>query len=556
MLAMPSWFARRGIALSVSAALLLLPACSSDTPDPTGPGDPTISISINPASGTIEQGGSAVITGTATIGGNFTGAVTFSITGLPAGVTGTVGTVTVSGTTATAPITVNVGASVAPGTYTGTITASGSGVTDDVSFSLTVTATPTPAIALGSIDDISLQQGASGTRPVSITRTGGFTGDVTIAVEGAPTGLTATPNPATTSGTTSTITIDTSGGVAVGTYTLTVRASGTGVTDVTTTFDVVVTAPPAGTNITADFSTCTTDEQPVWFAYMDGPGGSWMPVTGVGAVFDFTVSEDVVGITVVLDDGVSSDVSVDYFTLTEVLTLDGDICGGDVGNGMTGTISGTVGALNNITFGGVSTQVFTDGIFGINGFADGAQDLVAYSTNSGGGSDRMLILRDQTVANGGDIGTIDLTADGFDPATAAITVGGLVGGESGTFSSLYATSSAGSVCAVAPLQTGLLASPFTFSSAPAPEQASDEFHVATIAVVSGDVVKSVSEAFATLVGANVLIHGHEPCPEGYATPNDRQIILDCCSSPACYLLVPADKSLSHAELAAQVQRLG
>ncbi len=35
-------------------------------------------------------------------------------------------------------------------------------------------------------------------------------------------------------------------------------------------------------------------------------------------------------------------------------------------------------------------------------------------------------------------------------------------------------------------------------------------------------------AFARMVGAKVLIHGHEPCPEGFSVPNPTQIILDCC----------------------------
>src|SRR5207253_1737605 len=45
-------------------------------------------------------------------------------------------------------------------------------------------------------------------------------------------------------------------------------------------------------------------------------------------------------------------------------------------------------------------------------------------------------------------------------------------------------------------------------------------------------------AFAKLVGARVLLHGHEPCLEGYRTPNDLQIILDCCSDAAYCALVP------------------
>ena len=53
-----------------------------------------------------------------------------------------------------------------------------------------------------------------------------------------------------------------------------------------------------------------------------------------------------------------------------------------------------------------------------------------------------------------------------------------------------------------------------------------------------------AEAFAELVGARVLINGHEPCYEGFAAPNDLQIILDCCGEKAGYLMLPIDRELS------------
>ena len=64
-----------------------------------------------------------------------------------------------------------------------------------------------------------------------------------------------------------------------------------------------------------------------------------------------------------------------------------------------------------------------------------------------------------------------------------------------------------------------------------------------------------ARAFAKQVGAKVLIHGHEPCPEGFSVPNDTQIILDCCGQPACYLTIPMDRQYSQAELVGRIQRL-
>ena len=62
-------------------------------------------------------------------------------------------------------------------------------------------------------------------------------------------------------------------------------------------------------------------------------------------------------------------------------------------------------------------------------------------------------------------------------------------------------------------------------------------------------------AFSKKVNATTLIHGHEPCPEGYGVPNDLQIILDCCGENATYLLVALNKSLTHAELVSRIQKL-
>lgn len=62
-------------------------------------------------------------------------------------------------------------------------------------------------------------------------------------------------------------------------------------------------------------------------------------------------------------------------------------------------------------------------------------------------------------------------------------------------------------------------------------------------------------AFARLVDADILIHGHDPCPCGFRVPNDRQIILDCCAEKATYLIVPVAEKLSHAELVERIRKL-
>ena len=99
---------------------------------------------------------------------------------------------------------------------------------------------------------LSLEQGHDGTVTATFTRSGSFTGAVSVAVSGAPSGVTATASPSSVAAgsTSSTITVSAGGSVAAGNYSLTVRGSGSGVTDVTATLALTVTAPPPAGSFT------------------------------------------------------------------------------------------------------------------------------------------------------------------------------------------------------------------------------------------------------------------------------------------------------------------
>jgi hypothetical protein len=64
-----------------------------------------------------------------------------------------------------------------------------------------------------------------------------------------------------------------------------------------------------------------------------------------------------------------------------------------------------------------------------------------------------------------------------------------------------------------------------------------------------------ADAFAQLVGAEVLLNGHEPCDDGFLVPNRTQIILDCCGDKAGYVLLSTDRAWSHAEIIERIWRL-
>jgi hypothetical protein len=61
--------------------------------------------------------------------------------------------------------------------------------------------------------------------------------------------------------------------------------------------------------------------------------------------------------------------------------------------------------------------------------------------------------------------------------------------------------------------------------------------------------------FLRKMGCELLVSGHIACNTGFAVPNDRQVILDCAEHPGGYVLFPAARPLTHAELVAGVKTL-
>jgi uncharacterized membrane protein len=98
-----------------------------------------VTLAVNPTTLTIQQGtsGQSTLTATRT---NFTGDVTPSVSGNPAGMTVTFSPTILSGTTLTSTATVNVGSGVAPGNYTLTITGGGAPANPTTTLQVSVTA--------------------------------------------------------------------------------------------------------------------------------------------------------------------------------------------------------------------------------------------------------------------------------------------------------------------------------------------------------------------------------------------------------------------------------
>lgn len=469
---------------------------------------PSYSLALSPTSLSVDQSASGTVDVSLTRT-NFTGSVDLSLENAPAGVTGTFDPDPATGDASV--LTLAVGASVAPGDYTLTVRGTATGLADETA-TLTLTVVETAGFSLDSIDPISVQQGASGVRTVTITRTGGFTADVTVTVTGLPTGITASVNPATTAGDSVDITIDVAGTVSTGTYTVTVHGNATGLPESTQDLDISVTTA-SGQSVSLDFSVCTPDERPTWLAYQDGTG-PWTTVSGVGDTYTFNVASSTAGIAIATAPaGGGSGVFVLYATQSELVTGDlSDVC--DVvatGKTVNANVTG-INVANNeqatVSLADATAQTSVDGLVTFHAVPDGNLDLVGFKSSNNDATDRMIFMRDLNPADGANIGNIDFPTNGFDPISATITlVGGPGGG--GTWEVEYATSPSTGVCYYAPLQTGsYIGSEFTARGAPAAQQQSGDFHVFS----ATEYLSTVSQMFATLGARSITFGQALPAP--------------------------------------------
>src|SRR2546426_1011405 len=183
---------------------------------------PDYTLSLSPAALTVDPG--ATGTTTVTIARtNFTGAVTLSLGNAPTGITGTFNPAAPTGTSST--LTVSVGAAGAAGGAKPTVERGGAPGNRSTPLTLTVSPPGDYTLSLTPAE-LTVEQGATGTATVTITRTN-FTGAVTLSLGNAPSGVTGSFNPAAPTGTNSTLTVVVGAAVAPGGYNLTVDGTAT-----------------------------------------------------------------------------------------------------------------------------------------------------------------------------------------------------------------------------------------------------------------------------------------------------------------------------------------
>ena len=215
---------------------------------PPEPLNPRIELSLEATTFVGNQSGTSQRIATLTRRDGYTGTVTLSASGLPSGTTMSVSPATFTGDTTQAVVTLthSAGASLVTA-QAWTLTATGAGV-DSVSVNATVTvqsgAPASISIALSGTD-FTVFQGSTSTRVVTLTRAGGYAGEVSFTAEGLPSGVSMTPFSMTGATSLANVTlVATSGADLIASDPWTLRASGSGVADATIACTANVQAQP------------------------------------------------------------------------------------------------------------------------------------------------------------------------------------------------------------------------------------------------------------------------------------------------------------------------
>lgn len=217
---------------------------------------PGFAISLTPTTVSLEAGASSPAVAVAlTRAGGFAGAVELLLEGAPAGVTASFNPASIAAGATGSVLTLSSANTTAAGTYPLTVRARAQGLADrTATLTLTVTRTAQPAFTLAlAPTTLSVQQGASGSVRVSVARSGGFTGPVSLSWSGLPVGTTAQlPAGGSLAGDTATLTIAVAAPGSIGdaplpgAYTLTLTGRAQGQPDRSATLALTVTAAPGG----------------------------------------------------------------------------------------------------------------------------------------------------------------------------------------------------------------------------------------------------------------------------------------------------------------------
>ncbi|HKQ77388.1 MAG TPA: endo-1,4-beta-xylanase [Blastocatellia bacterium] len=203
----------------------------------------SFTLAANPSTLTINRGASGTSSITITRSGGFSASIALTASGLPSGVTATFNPSSTTGTSSV--LTLTASSSAALGIMTVTVTGAGGGLTRAAQLTLTVNQAPDISVSANP-SSLTVNRGASVSTTISVTRIGGFTSSVSFSASGLPSGVTASFNPPSTTGTSSALTLMASSAATVGAATITITATGGGLTR-TSSISLTVTDPGSGT---------------------------------------------------------------------------------------------------------------------------------------------------------------------------------------------------------------------------------------------------------------------------------------------------------------------
>lgn len=209
---------------------------------------PRIIASVNPSSVSVNADGTVSFLVTVRRL-NFRGDITFAASSLPAHITASYSPTTLTRNDEHVTVTIAAGSSASAVTDDPiTITASGTGVTDTSVAMLLTVATPSQSIDVDPDNpNLTIVQSNQATLDVTLTRLGGYTGTVTPAVSGLPSGVTGSFSPATYTGSVTSSTLNltaTAGATPVTDDAFTITLSGAGVSDAVANALITVQATP------------------------------------------------------------------------------------------------------------------------------------------------------------------------------------------------------------------------------------------------------------------------------------------------------------------------
>src|ERR1700733_4179595 len=209
-------------------------------------------LSATPQTQTVAAGSNTTFTVSTSAFNNFSGNISLSVTGLPAGVTASFSPPSVAaGSSST--LTISAATNTLNGDYTLDIVGTSGSLTNTIAVTVNVTGGASFALS-ATPNSQTVSPGGNTPYVVNLTVVSGFTAAVNLTVSGLPANATGSFNPTSLSaGGSSTLTITTASNTPTGNFTFTITGTSGSLTNTTTAILDVASATGSGSVISIDF---------------------------------------------------------------------------------------------------------------------------------------------------------------------------------------------------------------------------------------------------------------------------------------------------------------